>query len=626
MPALTRSVATALVCLAASSFAADVQTAPAQTKTCARPDSKAVSRQSDAKAREAAHKGFTYLAGASTEWTKRNNCFGCHVQAVTMEALTAAKYFQYDVRPADLKEMARALKLGVTAGGHSTGVAFEGAAWARFDKFIDDSETKELLKYADELMRLQAEDGAIQDDDARLPVTGGTMQTTYQAAQTWRQAYARTANDKYLSPMRKAERFLTRKAEGWKDAKSVYVQDLSFALLGLASAGVTRSEPASKRLQDLLLARQNHDGGWALDGKNSDAFATGQAVYTLKMAGFSDADPAVERGLQYLLTRQSPDGAWRTAKSGQNGSEKGETMWAVLGLVTVDVASVAVSGLTDGMHVPTGSLVLDASAIDNQSGGIAELSVSIDDTKVATECGPKLRFTWDTSKLSDGKHVVDVVAINGKNKQSRRRFEVFAGNVFLTEVGAVFDERAQQTRVSLRNIADPKAKGRVEVEIWSLEEKGETPKDKVSVLDAKAEPGAMQLSWDGLDAKKKALPRGRYLAKVLFKDEQGAVKQTETALFTHDSELVQRQSFGEVEGNLKLGSLGIGSANTFVDLVDEDGKVLQTVRSTEQGNYRFKSIKPGNYKVRARKEGYAPREAPVSTKAGTEAKADMAWQ
>lgn len=621
MTALKRSVVTALVCLATTS-----SLAVEPTQQCKRPTPTTATKQSDAKAREAAHKGFTYLARSSTEWTRRNNCFGCHVQAVTMEALTAAKYFQYDVMPADLKEMQRALKMGVTAGGHSTGVAFEGAAWARFDRFIDDTETKELLKYADELMRIQGKDGEIRDDDARLPVTGGTMQTTYQAAQTWRQAYARTANDKYLAPMRNAERFLTARAASWKSSENIYVQDLSFALLGLASAGVTRSEASSQRLQELLLARQNkEDGGWALDGKTSDAFATGQAVYALKMAGFGDSDPAVERGIGYLLKKQSADGAWRTAKSGQNGSEKGETMWAVLGLVTVDVATVSVSGLTDGQHV-SGALVLDANAIDNQSGGIVELSLSIDDTKVLTECGPKLRFTWDTAKLTSGKHVVDVVAINGKNKQSRRRFEVFAGDVFLTEVGATFDERAQKTNVSLRNIADPKVKGRVEVEVWSLEEKAETPKSKVFSTSLKAEPGAMQYAWDGMDEKKQPLPRGRYLAKVNFKDEQGAVKQTETTVFVHDSEVVQRQNFGEVEGNLKLGQLGIGSSNTFVDLVDDDGKVLQTVRSTEQGNYRFKSIKPGKYKVRARKEGYKPLEAPVSTTAGAEAtKADMGW-
>jgi squalene-hopene/tetraprenyl-beta-curcumene cyclase len=619
---MPRDLAVALVCL----FAVPAVAAPPALTVCKRPEVATVAKsQGDAKAREAAHKGFTYLANASIEWTKRNNCFGCHVQAVTMEALTAAKHHQYDVKPSDIDAMTRALMMGVTAGGHATGVAFQGAAWARYDKYMDEKQTKQLLQYADELMRIQAEDGSIVDDDARLPITGGTMQTTYQAAQTWRQAYARTANDRYLSPMAKAERFLTRRSESWKSAEGVYVQDLSFALLGLASAGVTRSEPASMRLQRMILSRQNKDGGWALDGKNSDAFATGQAIYALKVAGFSDSDAAISSALTFLLSKQSEDGAWRTAKSGQNGSEKGETMWAVLGLVTVDVASIAVSGITDGQHVAD-TVTIDASALDNQSGGISELSLSVDDVKLAVECGPKLKFGWDTTKLTAGKHVVDLVAVNGKGKQSRRRFEVFAGDVFLTDVGAVFDNATQTTRVSLRNIADPKHAGQVEVEFWSLEEKKDTPKAKVFTTSAKAEAGALQLTWDGKDEKKAQLPRGRYLAKVSFKDSKGAVRQTESALFLHDSDDVQRQTYGEVEGNLKLGELGIGSSNTFVDLVDEKGNVLQTARSTDQGNYRFKNVTPGKYKVRARKEGYAPREAPVSASANAPAaKADMAW-
>jgi hypothetical protein len=617
---MSRSLTSALVCLL--SLPALAVPPPAE---CPKPQLTAsTNKQADAKAREAAHKGFTYLAGASIQWTKQHNCFGCHVQAVTMEALTAARHHQYDVKPSDIDAMVKALQLGVTAGGHATGVAFEGAAWARYDKYMDDKQTKELLRYADELMKIQAEDGSIVDDDARLPITGGTMQTTYQAAQTWRQAYARTANDRYLSPMRKAERFLTRRSEKWGDAKNVYIQDLNFALLGLASAGVTRSEPASVRLQKMILSKQNKDGGWALNGE-SDAFATGQSIYALKVAGFSDTDDSIQSALKFLLSKQSPDGAWRTAKSGQNGSEKGETMWAVLGLVTVDVASIAVSGLTDGQHVAE-TMQLDASAIDNQSGGIAELALFVDDVKVAVECGPKLKHTWDTKALSSGKHTVDLVAVNGKGKQSRRRFEVFAGDVFLTEVGAVFDEQSQQTRVSLRNIADPKHGGQIEVEFWSLEDKKDSPKARVFVTTLKSEPGAAQYEWKGVDEKNKALPRGRYLAKVNFKDGKGAVRQTETALFLHDSDRVQRETYGEVEGNLQLSKLGIGSSNTFVDLVDDDGNVVQTARSTEQGNYRFKNVTPGKYKVRARKEGYKPLEAPVSTSAGAPAtKADMNW-
>ena len=37
-------------------------------------------------------------------------------------------------------------------------------------------------------------------------------------------------------------------------------------------------------------------------------------------------------------------------------------------------------------------------------------------------------------------HLIDLVATNAKGQISRRRFEVYAGDVFLTDVGARFDE------------------------------------------------------------------------------------------------------------------------------------------------------------------------------------------
>ena len=112
---------------------------------------------------------------------------------------------------------------------------------------------------------LQQQDGSIPDDDARLPVTGGVMHTTYQAMQTWRQAYARTADDKWLAPIRKAERYLAAQSAQWNGKSDVYIQNINFALLGLVAAGVGPSEESALRLQKLLLARQNQDGGWGLD-------------------------------------------------------------------------------------------------------------------------------------------------------------------------------------------------------------------------------------------------------------------------------------------------------------------------------------------------------------------------
>ena len=226
---------------------------------------RAAAPKGDPETRRAAQRGLAYLARASAAWTQQHQCFGCHVQAVTVEAFAVGKHHRYDVQARDVDGMVKALLLGVTAGGATTGAAFEGQAWARYDQWIDGQRTGELLKYAAQLVTLQQQDGSIPDDDARLPVTGGAMHTTYQAMQTWRQAYARTADDKWLAPIRRAERYLAAQSAQWNGKSDVYIQNINFALLGLVAAGVGPAEQSSLRLQRMLLARQNQDGGWALD-------------------------------------------------------------------------------------------------------------------------------------------------------------------------------------------------------------------------------------------------------------------------------------------------------------------------------------------------------------------------
>lgn len=628
---MARQVLAAL-CLALSipALAEAPKSAPppvkAETPCDAQAPKEAASR-GDPKTRESAHKGLTYLSRASNEWTTQHHCFGCHVQAVTLEALTAGKHHQYDVGPKDIDAMVKALQMGVTAGGRVTGAAFEGSAWARYDRWVDAKHTDDLLKYAKELVSLQSTNGSVVDDDARRPVTGGTMQTTFQAAQTWHQAYARTADAKWLQPLRKAEAFLSETTGQWKkSAADVYIQDLNFALLGLGASGVGRSEQSSLRLQRMLLERQNQDGGWGLDKGKSDAFATGQTVYTLKLAGYSDTDAPIARAMRYLVQRQDATGAWKTYRSGQGGAEKAETMWAVLGLVTVDVASIAVNGLIDGQHVAE-HMQIQAEATDNQSGGISKLALLVDDLPVQSVCGGKLAYAWTTTGLKDGKHAVDIVATNAKGQESRRRFEVFAGNVFMTQVGANFDEAAQKTLVTLRNIADASAGGSIALEVWDVGEGADAkPKSKVFSTSKKGESGAVEFAWDGKGSDGKARPRGRYMAQLAYKDAAGKVLQTESALFFHDSEAVQRQKYGEVEGQLALGGGKLTSANTVVELVDDKGNVVQSTVTTEQGNYRFKNVNTGAYRVRAKKEGFRDLEQKIeAAPAAAPAKADMSW-
>jgi squalene-hopene/tetraprenyl-beta-curcumene cyclase len=619
-------LALALPAFAAAPSAPPAPAAPVASPKCDVQLPKVAASRGDPKVREAAHKGLTYLSRASAQWTTQHNCFGCHVQAVTLEALTAARHHQYDVAPKDIDAMVQALKLGVTAGGRTTGVAFEGSAWARYDRWVDAKHTDELLKYAKELVSMQAADGSIVDDDSRRPVTGGTMQTTFQAAQTWRQAYARTADAKWLPPLRKAESFLSSTTARWsKSGADVYLQDINFALLGMMASGVGRAEPGALRLQRMLLERQRQDGGWGLEKGKSDAFATGQTVYALKLAGYSDADAPIARAMAYLVKHQQPSGAWHTYKSGQGGVDKAEAMWAVLGLVTVDVASITVSGLVDGQHV-SDTMAIQVEATDNQSGGIARLELLVDDLPVDAACGGKLAYGWKTAGLKDGKHVLDVVATNAKGQQSRRRFEVFAGNVFMTQVSATFDEAAQKTLVTLRNIAAPNSGGTLELEVWEAGEGSDpAPKAKVYSLSRKPEPGAVELAWDGKGSDGKARPRGRYVARLAWRDAAGKVLQTESVLFLHDSEEMQRQRYAEVEGQLALGAGRGQSANTTVELVDEDGRVVQSTVTTEQGNYRFKNVDKGKYRVRAKKDGFRDLEQSVDAAPAAPAKAVMTW-
>lgn len=96
--------------------------------------------------------------------------------------------------------------------------------------------------------------------------------------------------------------------------KAETTQDAAYQLLGLHWAG----EPAGK-LADLakpLVARQRKDGGWAqLPTLESDAYATGQVLYTLaKAAGHSTASDTWQQGLRFLLATQYDDGSWRVAR------------------------------------------------------------------------------------------------------------------------------------------------------------------------------------------------------------------------------------------------------------------------------------------------------------------------
>lgn len=86
-------------------------------------------------------------------------------------------------------------------------------------------------------------------------------------------------------------------------------EDTTFRLLGLTWAKASATE--RRGAIEALLASQRPDGGWAqLEYRDSDAYATGQALVALHEAGVPARSRAYRRGARFLLDTQLVDGSW----------------------------------------------------------------------------------------------------------------------------------------------------------------------------------------------------------------------------------------------------------------------------------------------------------------------------
>jgi ankyrin repeat protein len=193
------------------------------------------------------------------------------------------------------------------------------------------------------LVTIQAPDGRWFNNLPRPPIQSGDVSATALAIQAIQQYGWPGRKEAFAASVERARRWL------WK-VKAETNEEAVFQLLGLHWAG----EPAEK-LADLaqsLLQRQRKDGGWAqLPMLESDAYATGEVLYTLAQTVKAPVtDPAWQRGLRFLLARQEGDGTWHVArrafpfqptmKSGfphhrDSWLSAAATSWAVLALTRV---------------------------------------------------------------------------------------------------------------------------------------------------------------------------------------------------------------------------------------------------------------------------------------------------
>lgn len=606
-------------------LAPEVQCAPAQrgARTLA-----AVSRGNPA-ARRAAQRGLGFVSTDALAWQTQHQCFGCHVQAVTVEALAVGRHHQYDVNEQQFSEILRGildipggahqsagLGVGPSAGMPATSTAFGGAAFAKVDVMVDGRVRDDLLSVGERLFRFQNEDGSVRADDTRFPVVAGAMQATTQAIQTWRVAYDRSANPRWVEPIRRAEAWMQQRARQLTDNPSTNITEINYAVMGLIAAGAMPSEPVLQTLANRLRSRQNEDGGWGFDAtaqRSTSAFATGQTLYSLRLLGMGDSDRVIQKGTTYLLEHQQPNGGWSNG-----GAGRAEAMWAVFGLVSIDVMSVQLEGVRDGQHA-SGVVSFRGNAVDNGGDGVSKTEIVVDDVPVARACGSVAGYQLDVSRLAAGVHSVDVIATSGRGQTSRRRVEFYTGNHYLASLATRWENGA--TTLTWRDVAPASVRGNVRVQVFSTRVNAGAPvrDHEVWSQTMPSSEGAMRVSWNGQDAQQHSLPQGRYVAEVSFVDAQGTVVHRQESLFAHESPESQQQHYAEVAGTLNLPAAMGNAANTEVELVDRAGNVVQRTVSTAQGNYMFQNVDQGAYRVRVRRQGF--RAAEMEVRAATVAPA-----
>lgn len=576
--------------------------------------------------RRAAQRALNFLSQDAVRWQRQHNCYGCHVQAVSVQAASVGMANQYEVDADALAELVRGMtdlpggsrdKEGLSlhhGSGHllSGSLGMGGAAFAAYDEAVGVTLRDDLLEAAAALLELQDDHGGIRNDFTNPPIATGALQDTVLAMATWNQAYARSADDRWLAAVADGERWLRGQTDGWLTSPPSDTQQISYALQGFMAAGAGTTEPIVSQLLTALRERQQEDGGWPLaNGGGSETLTTGQAVHTLRQLGLTDEDASVRKGTAWLVERQQANGGWSMA-----GRARAEAMWAVLGLVSVDVVSVAVDGVKDGTRLE-GSASLDVRATDNEGGGVSHVQVYVDDIRVGGACGGALSAALDTSTWGDGAHLIDVVATRPDGRATRRRMEVYTGDTWVTRVGSAWQNG--QTVFGFRDLDE--AEHEVSLEIVRVDDEG----NSVETLHREqrtAEGGADRMSWDGKDDRGKAVDGGRYVARLSVLGADGAPRQTVEHAFVHDTPEAQQSNWSQVAGSAAFDD-GEMAANAEIELVDKDGRVVARTRSTREGNYQFKNVAEGDFEVRLRKEGFEAAAMPVSTKKGQAASASL---
>jgi Prenyltransferase and squalene oxidase repeat len=244
----------------------------------------------------------------------KQDCTSCHQQHLPMAAMGLARKHGAPVNADDEAALIEVVKAGEIKDleidwqplFHPDPVMTKGyelLAYAAQDLPADDNTDA----WVHHLAAIQGPAGEWYNNLPRPPIQTGDIGAT---------ALAIHGLQHYPLPGRQAEmkRRVARARQWLLKQTSQNTDSLAYQLLGLAWAGESAAQ--LQPLAKALVAQQREDGGWAqLPGLKSDAYATGQVIYALRVAaGWQRSEPGVERGIRFLLNTQLEDGTWHVRR------------------------------------------------------------------------------------------------------------------------------------------------------------------------------------------------------------------------------------------------------------------------------------------------------------------------
>jgi hypothetical protein len=261
-------------------------------------------------AREAVTLAVARLQPAGPGFHEKVGCISCHNQSLPSIAVTLAGAHGVAIDRELARHPARAT-LGMWAPSREHFLLGDCAIFG----FLGNV-TYGLLGLAEEgfqpnsttdaaascLSSLQMPDGHWEGADDRPPLSGiSPIRYTAMAIRALK-LFAPGNRERVSAQVARALAFLRK-------AVPADTQEQAFKVLGLVWSGAPDGEISTQARQ--LISLQGQDGGWAQRSTmQPDAYATGQALYSLRASGVAVSSPAYRAGANYLLRTQLEDGTW----------------------------------------------------------------------------------------------------------------------------------------------------------------------------------------------------------------------------------------------------------------------------------------------------------------------------